>query len=413
MTSLRIAAWVSGLFLLAVGAAHLAKADVLVTTNGSRFEGLVSQEADRYVVTFPNGGRMKFPKDTVREVIKTDAHETPPPPGPAAPRPTQPSSSPTGADKEAIALRLVGDSLKVLIDARLDLADSEEMKRATQLMQKTLDLLKQKGVADGLREAACNIGRTGHQYRLLTVLVSGRPEIADIKKALGSEDRSQQEGYFEELSGPDKAPAIFPKEEPGKQLKPITWYEYGWLRFGVIEGKVRCIRVDPQEVLTGKKSDDMISISSFDVQREANGYKVLITLLAPLPEDLQRAALRVIFINAQAGLSVKQAVAMSARGDVMITAGGGWSRLGGLLRSGRRDIGFILDLNPLEKWSGPSANQISFMLDSPKPPFDPSATLLPGMVISKGGQLIVQFVKFGKDGNTRVGISNVTSAKIE
>jgi hypothetical protein len=284
MTSLRIAAWVSGLFLLAVGAAHLAKADVLVTTNGSRFEGLVSQEADRYVVTFPNGGRMKFPKDTVREVIKTDAHETPPPPGPAAPRPTQPSSSPTGADKEAIALRLVGDSLKVIIDATLDLADSEEMKRATQLMQKTLDLLKQKGVADGLREAACNIGRTGHQYRLLTVLVSGRPEIADIKKALGSEDRSQQEGYFEELSGPDKAPAIFPKEEPGKQLKPIIWYEYGWLRFGVIEGKVRCIRADCQQVLTGKKSDDIISTSStLKLLRAGPTSFTLTTETPPLP----------------------------------------------------------------------------------------------------------------------------------
>jgi len=55
------------------GVAMTSSADVIVTTGGGRFEGEVTQEGDTYVLTMANGGKMRFQKTAVREVIRSDA----------------------------------------------------------------------------------------------------------------------------------------------------------------------------------------------------------------------------------------------------------------------------------------------------------------------------------------------------
>ncbi len=52
--------------------ASAAKADVIVTQSGGRFEGTVEEDRDAYVLTTANGGKMRFPKTAVREIIRSE-----------------------------------------------------------------------------------------------------------------------------------------------------------------------------------------------------------------------------------------------------------------------------------------------------------------------------------------------------
>jgi hypothetical protein len=52
-------------------------ADTIITTGGARFEGTVTEEKDRFVITTPNGGKMGLSRDQVKEVIR----DTPTPAG--------------------------------------------------------------------------------------------------------------------------------------------------------------------------------------------------------------------------------------------------------------------------------------------------------------------------------------------
>ena len=60
-----------GLATVSVLLAPAARADVLVTTKGARFEGTVTQEGDRYKLVRPSGTKLYFPQRVVAEVIRT------------------------------------------------------------------------------------------------------------------------------------------------------------------------------------------------------------------------------------------------------------------------------------------------------------------------------------------------------
>jgi len=47
-----------------------ASADTLVTKGGTRFDGQVKEDGEHYVVTTPNGGRMRIPKTIVKEIVR-------------------------------------------------------------------------------------------------------------------------------------------------------------------------------------------------------------------------------------------------------------------------------------------------------------------------------------------------------
>ena len=81
---------------IAVLCTSVAQADKLVTQSGQEFEGKVVEEAERYILIAPNGGKMPFAKSMVREVIRT---ETPQPETPNAEKPAaqQPAAQPQQA----------------------------------------------------------------------------------------------------------------------------------------------------------------------------------------------------------------------------------------------------------------------------------------------------------------------------
>lgn len=49
-----------------------ASGDVIVTTGGARWEGKVTEDGDAYILVTANGSTMRFPKNMVAEVIKTE-----------------------------------------------------------------------------------------------------------------------------------------------------------------------------------------------------------------------------------------------------------------------------------------------------------------------------------------------------
>jgi len=52
--------------------------DVLVTSAGTRYEGVVTEEGDQIILTTPAGGKMTFPKAMVKEVIRKPLEKAPP-----------------------------------------------------------------------------------------------------------------------------------------------------------------------------------------------------------------------------------------------------------------------------------------------------------------------------------------------
>jgi len=82
-----------------------ASADILVTTDGKRWEGKVTEEEDAYILVKIGGGRMRFPKGMVQEVIREAPKPTPkaspkiePQPEPKPEPPPPPKVEPPGGE---------------------------------------------------------------------------------------------------------------------------------------------------------------------------------------------------------------------------------------------------------------------------------------------------------------------------
>jgi len=90
MTMKRILA-ISVCGVLAILAAGVVTGDTLVTTGGSEYKGTIVVDGETYILTLPNGGKVKFLKRMVSKVLK-DAEVTPPKPVP--PKPLRPDSPP-------------------------------------------------------------------------------------------------------------------------------------------------------------------------------------------------------------------------------------------------------------------------------------------------------------------------------
>lgn len=76
-------------------------ADVLITNSGSRYEGSVERDrTGAYVVTRASGGKMTFPAEMVKEVVKGNA----PSPNPSSP-PSSPTSPPTASPSDIAKLQ--------------------------------------------------------------------------------------------------------------------------------------------------------------------------------------------------------------------------------------------------------------------------------------------------------------------
>jgi hypothetical protein len=151
---------------IAVGLAFLAlttasKADVLITRGGTEYEGKVQEQADGYILALPNGGRMKFPKEMVKEVVPGEAAAAPSSanqPAPAekprsqtAPSPTKPGPWPEADERK------VEDALNRYFAAK----DDAGRRAAFAEIQKTR-LDRRLEDLERMREAARNKGLLRH-----------------------------------------------------------------------------------------------------------------------------------------------------------------------------------------------------------------------------------------------------------
>lgn len=111
--------------------------------------------------------------------------------------------------------------------------------------------LTAKGLADGLLAMAKAKGKIkGLQY--LVVVVTGRPAPAVLEAALGAPDARETD----EVRDPEQADGA---------MLPVTWLEYGWAHFGVIDGTVRLVRADcPMAVTLGQPKVGQVMMNQKD-----------------------------------------------------------------------------------------------------------------------------------------------------
>ena len=158
-----------------------------------------------------------------------------------------------------------------------------------------------------------------------------------------------------------------------------------------------------------KADKPAVELARVEFKRKDEGkYEAVLTLKEPLPKNLNSATIRFLFIKADSGVTPKSATDLDATGSIQVRAGGGWSSDGSFLDKSGKEVGFVLDLAPLKEWPSSAPQVIEAPLNS--------STLLEGMSVRLGegkGQLYVALVKYGKDGNAKVSISNTVSVKIE
>jgi hypothetical protein len=79
-------------------------------------------------------------------------------------------------------------------------------------------------------------------------------DFTEVRKILGpplkqanaffSEDVSTKIGVgISGFGAKNYDPGVLDEEDPFKETSPLTWQKYGWLWFGVVDGKVRVIHV--------------------------------------------------------------------------------------------------------------------------------------------------------------------------
>ncbi len=73
------------------------------------------------------------------------------------------------------------------------------------------------------------------------VAVSGSLPLAKLREELGKEEATEEDRFDEEL--------------PWLGKRRVTWYKYGWLHFGVVEGHVRMVRADCEKVIAPSPQD--------------------------------------------------------------------------------------------------------------------------------------------------------------
>ena len=163
--------------------------------------------------------------------------------------PKRPSQQPRGAPvvgkrfrptpKQTAVLRQLGRPIGVAVDYLEHRKIEDDAERAAtnklrmDLFTKTLTELEQRGMEHVGDVAARSAEALRARY--IDVKLNGTLNTAKLRSILGREE-SLEEGNYQ-LRGPgDRLPTS----------KPITWYKYSWLQFGLSDDVVRVVRVDCQ-----------------------------------------------------------------------------------------------------------------------------------------------------------------------
>ncbi len=171
-------------------------------------------------------------KEGIRKVAKREADKSaaakgpePAEPGPDLAQLTRALDLLGSCDR----FQLVGKSAGAAITA-----EEIEVIRADGAVTKHLEqTLLEKPLAASLHDATSYLARQGPKGCLQQLIVKGSkmPTIADVQKLLGNERSKEMRGAPAEPSG---NALVILDADPAT----IEWYDYGWLRFGVLKGNV-------------------------------------------------------------------------------------------------------------------------------------------------------------------------------
>jgi hypothetical protein len=92
-----------------------------------------------------------------------------------------------------------------------------------------------------LREVAEELGKLDTNNGVC-VVARLNPEFAEVRALLGGEEKTRVDYFLVTSSTGGKGHEILSEDQGGSGGKPVTWYRYGWLEWGVVEGKVYAIR---------------------------------------------------------------------------------------------------------------------------------------------------------------------------
>jgi hypothetical protein len=117
---------------------------------------------------------------------------------------------------------------------------------ASRAREDALAIFRKEGPVTGLRAVAAMLAKFRDRTQFtVTVVGDGTATSAALQAILGRESLKETKGVF---AGDDFADTGAPSDPQ------VTWYHYGWLVFGTVNGKVLGVRVDFQKFSGGPVS---------------------------------------------------------------------------------------------------------------------------------------------------------------
>lgn len=181
----------------------------------------------------------------------------------------------------------------------------------------------------------------------------------------------------------------------------------GWIhskRLGALPGKKKGGQ-------TAARKSWPIRIEAAQIVREDDKHELSVNLSNPGPK--KDVGLRVLFLAAGSGLSPKSVTDIKASGSWAMHATGTWcSTSAGLSREGE-SIGFLTDIRYNgDRWPGANPKNIRVPLNSSNQALSFLNQALSFSALEREGVLLIGFVKYADDGNTKVPVSNTVSIRL-
>jgi hypothetical protein len=200
------------------------------------------------------------PETAAPAVMVAPAAPAAPAPAPSAPAaspraPAAPAAAPAGTplspekEQEALALLkkygIVTVSYEMVPPNVVTSDEVEAYQRAVELLQ---TFVQDKGPVLGLRPAAGQVAPFDARTQFfILVFADDGPQITEIQQVLGPGNLVEQKDYYRS-TGP-KGPSLTADQRPDSM--PVVWYNYNWLAFATVGGKVVAVRADCRRLRRG------------------------------------------------------------------------------------------------------------------------------------------------------------------
>ncbi|MCX5656372.1 MAG: hypothetical protein NTY65_17185, partial [Planctomycetota bacterium] len=169
---------------------------------------------------------------------------------PAAPA-AAPAEAPLSPEKEQEALALLKKCSIVTVSYEMvppnvcTVDEVEAYQRARGLIQTSV---QDKGPAIGLRPAAGQVAPFDARVQFFVLMFADDgPQITEIQQVLGPSSLVEQKDYYRSTGPKDTSLTAYQRPDS----MPVVWYNYNWLAFATVGGKVVAVRADCRRLRRG------------------------------------------------------------------------------------------------------------------------------------------------------------------